>query len=66
MCFLSVEQVDTVYNGFAKGLKHYLGKIPRSGIPRISKVRDLSNDRRFTLADPGAIPSLLVRLWMPM
>lgn len=53
MCFVRVEDVDAVYHAFTSGLKQHTGKIPRSGIPRISKVRDLSSDRRFTLTDPG-------------
>ncbi len=53
MCFISVDDVDQVYAVFASGIKKHTGKIPRSGIPRISKVRDLSSDRRFTLTDPG-------------
>jgi hypothetical protein len=53
MCFVRVEDVDAVYNAFISGLKQHTGKIPRSGIPRISKVRDLVSDRRFTLTDMG-------------
>lgn len=53
MCFVKVEDVDALYAAFAGGLKKHTGKIPRSGIPRISKVRDLSSDRRFTLTDTG-------------
>ena len=53
MCYLKVEDVDTVYELFASTLKANTGKIPRSGLPRITKVRDLSLDRRFTLTDPG-------------
>jgi len=53
MCFMKVEDVDAVYDAFASGLKKHTGKVPRSGIPRISKVRDLSSDRRFTLTDTG-------------
>jgi hypothetical protein len=53
MCFILVEDVDTVYQAFAGSIKQHTGKIPRSGIPKITKVRDLVNDRRFTLTDPG-------------
>src|SRR5690606_21157161 len=53
MCFIQVEDVDAIYEGFVGKLKAAAGKIPRSGIPRISKVRDLTSDRRFTLTDPG-------------
>lgn len=53
MCFLRVEDVDLVYDRFASSLKAHTGKVPRSGLPRITKVRDLSMDRRFTLTDTG-------------
>jgi len=53
MCYLRVEDVDIVYDLFASALKANTGKVPRSGLPRITKVRDLSLDRRFTLTDPG-------------
>jgi hypothetical protein len=53
MCFIQVEDVDTIYDAFVSRLKESTGKVPRSGIPKISKVRDLVNDRRFTLTDPG-------------
>jgi hypothetical protein len=53
MCYFRVEDVDTVYDLFAGILKANTGKVPRSGLPRITKVRDLSMDRRFTLTDPG-------------
>lgn len=53
MCYVQVEDVDAVCDAFSSGLKKHTGKVARSGIPRISKVRDLSSDRRFTLTDPG-------------
>lgn len=53
MCFIVVEDVDAVYEAFAGELKKNIGKVPRSGIPRMSKVQDLSNDRRFALTDIG-------------
>lgn len=53
MCFVKVEDAGVINNMFANALKQHTGKIPRTGIPRISKVRDLVDDRRFTLTDPG-------------
>jgi hypothetical protein len=53
MCFIGVKDVDAVYEAFVSAFKQHTGKVPRSGIPRISKVRDLRDDRRFTLTDPG-------------
>lgn len=53
MCFIRVEDVDGIYETFITNYKKNTGKIPRNGIPRISKPRDLANDRRFTLTDAG-------------
>jgi hypothetical protein len=53
MCYLRVEDVDDTYVAFSRRLKEHTGKIARTGLPRISKVRDLVDDRRFTLTDPG-------------
>lgn len=53
ICFLLVKDVDQVNRSFTEALKTLYGKIPRSGFPKITKVRDLSGDRRFTLTDTG-------------
>lgn len=53
MCFLRVGDVDKVNQAFTNGLKDYYGKIPRTGFPKITKVRSLVDDRRFTLTDTG-------------
>ncbi|HEY8960012.1 hypothetical protein [Chitinophaga sp.] len=53
ICFLLVKDVDQVNRSFTEALKNRYGKIPRSGFPKITKVRDLSGDRRFTLTDTG-------------
>lgn len=53
MCFIQVADVDALYTAFVSRLKKQTGKVPRAGIPKISKVRDLVTDRRFTLTDPG-------------
>ena len=53
MCFIRVEDVDAMYNAFVNRLKQSTGKVPRAGIPRITKLRDLVSDRRFTLTDSG-------------
>lgn len=53
MCFLRVNDVDEVNEAFTLALKKYYGKIPRTGFPKITKVRNLVGDRRFTLTDPG-------------
>lgn len=53
MCAIQVDEIDDLCEKFSSGLKDHLGKIPRTGIPRITKVRDLKEDRRFTLTDTG-------------
>lgn len=53
MCYIEVKDVDHIYEVFTSGLKQNTGKIPRSGIPRISKLKDLADDRRFILTDTG-------------
>lgn len=53
MCILFVRDVDEVHRMFTAALKKFYGRIPRTGFPKITKVRDLADDRRFTLTDPG-------------
>lgn len=53
VCILLVDDVDKTCEAFSRGLKNAYGKIPRTGIPKITKVRDLNEDRRFTLTDTG-------------
>ncbi|QJC50292.1 hypothetical protein HGI30_00855 [Paenibacillus albicereus] len=53
MCYVRVDQVDRVYEQFTNALKQSLGKVPRTGIPRISKLKHLKEDRRFILTDMG-------------
>lgn len=53
MCYVEVEDVDRIYEAFTVRYKQLHGKIPRSGIPRISKLKDLADDRRFMITDKG-------------
>lgn len=53
MCFLFVPDVNEVNQAFTFALKSYYGKVPRTGFPKITKVRRLVADSRFTLTDPG-------------
>lgn len=53
MCYIRVNDVDALHDAFANSLKELTGNVPRSGIPRFTTVRDLKDDRRFTLTDPG-------------
>lgn len=53
ICYIEVDDLDRVHEAFAAGLKRRIGKVPRSGIPRISKIKHLAEDRRFTMTDLG-------------
>lgn len=53
MCIIRTDDVDTLHNAFETGLKTNFGSVPRNGFPKITKIRDLSDDRRFTLTDPS-------------
>lgn len=53
MCYVRTDDVDRVYEEMTSRLKEKTGKIPRSGIPRISKLKDLADDRRFYITDMG-------------
>ncbi|WP_042160912.1 bleomycin resistance protein [Paenibacillus gorillae] len=53
MCYVSVPDVDTVYNEFCENLKKAYQKIPSKGFPRLTKLNNLSEDRRFNLIDPA-------------
>lgn len=53
MCYIEVDDVDRIYEDFTTRLKQHTGKIPRSGIPRISKMKHLVDDQRFIMTDLG-------------
>ena len=53
LCYIRVEDVNRMYEELTSSLKETAGNIPRSGIPRISKLKDLSDDRRFIITDVG-------------
>jgi hypothetical protein len=53
MVFVELDDVDQVNSSFCVNLKEALGRVPRTGMPRISKVRELKDDNRFTVCDPA-------------
>ncbi|WP_438498533.1 bleomycin resistance protein [Paenibacillus sp. IHBB 3054] len=53
MCYVNVPDVDAVYNEFCGNLKKAYHKVPSKGLPRITKVNNLAEDRRFNLIDPA-------------
>ncbi|MDQ6423607.1 VOC family protein [Paenibacillus sp. LHD-117] len=53
MCYVSVPDVDAVYKEFCENLKRTYQKVPSKGFPRITKLNNLAEDRRFNLIDPA-------------
>ncbi|MDR1532803.1 MAG: hypothetical protein LBS62_11600 [Clostridiales bacterium] len=53
MNYIDVENVEKLHDEFTKKLKKNNQKIPQTGIPRLSKIRLLQEDRRFTMVDPS-------------
>ncbi|GIP35658.1 hypothetical protein J2TS4_48680 [Paenibacillus sp. J2TS4] len=53
MCYVSVPEVDAVYKEFCENLKKTYRKVPSKGFPRITKLNNLAEDRRFNLIDPA-------------
>lgn len=53
MCYIHVPNIDEVYQEFFTAFKRSYNKVPRRGIPRITRLSDLSEDRRFNLIDPA-------------
>ncbi|XID94972.1 hypothetical protein ACF3MZ_10845 [Paenibacillaceae bacterium WGS1546] len=53
MCYIRVADIDSLYQHMTENLRRAYGKIPIKGLPRIGKLNDLKEDRRFTVTDPG-------------
>ena len=53
MCLIQTDDVDALHHAFESGLMAGTGRVPRTGFPKITMVRDLKDDRRFTLTDPS-------------
>jgi hypothetical protein len=53
MVFIEVGDVEIFNADFCGNIKKATGKTPRTGMPRITKVRNLKDDKRFTLCDPA-------------
>mgnify|MGYP003577708212 CR=1 FL=1 len=50
-CLIIVNDIQIVYREFSKGLKGKLGRVPSSGLPRISRMKPMGT--RFTITDPS-------------
>ena len=53
MCLIQTDNLQRLYDVFTSGVKKNIGKVPRTGFPKITKIRELSEDWRFTIADPS-------------
>ncbi|WP_409344635.1 bleomycin resistance protein [Paenibacillus sp. MBLB4367] len=53
MCYVNVPDVDAVYKEFCENAKKAYQKVPSKGFPRITKLNNLTEDRRFNLIDPA-------------
>lgn len=53
-CIVQVPDVDKLYQEFASGLRQAFGKLPVTGIPRVTPLRNRSTGTRgFNVIDPG-------------
>lgn len=52
-CYILTDEVDELYESFSDALRAMYGKLPTRGLPRISEIRDKTNDgvREFKLVD---------------
>lgn len=53
MCYVHVPDVNSVYKQFCENLKMAFSKVPSKGFPRITRLNNLSEDRRFNRIDPA-------------
>ncbi|SIN87895.1 hypothetical protein SAMN05444166_1407 [Singulisphaera sp. GP187] len=51
ICLVMVEEVEPYHQSFFKGLKGKYGRVPTSGLPRITRLKP--GQCRFTVVDPG-------------
>lgn len=50
-CLIIVNDVQNSYQEFSSSLKNSLGRVPASGLPRISRMKPMGT--RFTVTDPS-------------
>jgi hypothetical protein len=58
-CLITVSDVQIVYRELSGNLKSRLGKIPSSGLPRISRMKPTQT--RFTITDPSGNSVILIQ-----
>lgn len=58
-CLIIVNAIEDVHHEFSGCLKSKLGKVPSSGLPRISRMKPTQT--RFTVADPSGNSVILIQ-----
>jgi hypothetical protein len=59
ICLLIVSEVEGLHACFCDALRGYLGRVPRSGLPRITRMRP--GQTRFTVVDPAGNSVIYIR-----
>ncbi|WNG54697.1 hypothetical protein F0U59_07835 [Archangium gephyra] len=58
-CLVIVPEVERLHQSFAEALRSVFGKLPISGLPRISRMR--KGQSRFTVVDPAGNSVIFIR-----
>ncbi len=58
-CLVIVPEVETLHRTFAEGLRQIYGKLPTSGVPRISRMK--TGQSRFTVVDIAGNSLIFIR-----
>ena len=59
ICLLIVSEVEELHARFCDALRGYLGRVPRTGLPRITRMRP--GQTRFTVVDPAGNSIIYIR-----
>lgn len=59
-CLVMVYDIEQVHKEFCDSLKAKLGKVPASGLPRISRMKPMQT--RFTITDPSGNSVIFIEL----
>lgn len=59
-CLMMVQDVEQVYKAFCHALKSTLGRVPNTGVPRISRMRP--GQSRFTITDVSENAVIVIQI----
>lgn len=59
-CLMMVENVEQVHGAFSHALKSILGRVPNTGVPRISRMRP--GQSRFTITDVSENAVIVIQM----